>query len=59
MDILRVSKKGLENESIGLDISISTEEAMLRDFVNYDIIVIDIRVPKINRSQFLRLLGKE
>ena len=52
VDILHVVKRGLENEGFNVDVSASAEDAIRQDFSKYDIIVIDIRMPKINGFQF-------
>ena len=52
VDILHVVKRGLENEGFNVDVSANVEDAVQQDFNKYDIIVIDIRMPRINGFQF-------
>jgi two-component system, OmpR family, response regulator ChvI len=52
VDILHVVKRGLENEGFNVDVSANAEDALHQDFGKYDIIVIDIRMPRINGFQF-------
>ena len=52
LDILLVVKKGLENYGFSVDVATSAEVALLMDLPSYDMIIIDIRMPKINGFQF-------
>lgn len=52
IDILNVVKKGLKNYGFSVDVAASAEQALAMDLRGYGMIVIDIRMPRMDGFQF-------
>ena len=55
-DILHIVKKGLEMEGFEVDTARNAEEALQRDVSQYDMLVIDIRMPVMDGFQLYNMV---